>query len=56
MANPNADEKYSAAETKRRADAALTKMLALPPKPHAKGKTQGESQARQSTDTAPRGR
>jgi hypothetical protein len=30
------EDQYSAAETKRRADAALKKMLATPPKPHAK--------------------
>jgi hypothetical protein len=33
MADP---DQYSAAETKRRAEAAIKKMLATPPKPHAK--------------------
>jgi len=35
---PPSDEQYSAAETERRREAALKKMLATPPKPHAKPK------------------
>jgi len=38
MAKPQDENEYSEAETKIRAEAALKKMLATPPTPHAKAK------------------
>jgi hypothetical protein len=38
MADPKSDETYSEEETKRRADAALKRMLQTPHKPHKDSK------------------